>query len=121
MKIGQQINCSGINKQANSLYSLITDVQYCATSLGRDTWKQLIGPHNSFQPNCNMEGPNARCTTKSIRIGILCNNEDDYITCENWIWCRHLCWRLQQCQNVALHGGDNGDRNIRAMGCILVQ
>jgi len=37
MKIGQQINLIVINKQANSLYSLIADGQYRATSLGRST------------------------------------------------------------------------------------
>ena len=35
IKIGQQINFIVINKQANSLYSLIADEQYRATSLGR--------------------------------------------------------------------------------------
>ena len=37
MKIGQQINFIVINKQANSLYSLIADGQYRNTSLGRNT------------------------------------------------------------------------------------
>jgi len=43
MKIGHQINFIVINKQANSLYSLIADGQYRNTSLGRNTWKKLIG------------------------------------------------------------------------------
>ena len=43
MKIGQQIKFIVINQQANSLYSLISDGQYRKTSLGRDTWKSLIG------------------------------------------------------------------------------
>ncbi|KAL9953748.1 hypothetical protein ACROYT_G041211 [Oculina patagonica] len=37
MKIGHHINFIVINKQANSLYSLIADGQYRATSLGRNT------------------------------------------------------------------------------------
>jgi len=37
MRIGQQIKLIVINKQANSLYSLIADGQYRATSLGRET------------------------------------------------------------------------------------
>ena len=49
MKIGQQINFVVINKQANSLYSLIADGQYRPTSLGRNTWKTLIGS----QVSCN--------------------------------------------------------------------
>ena len=51
MKIGQQIKFIVINKQANSLYSLISDGQYRKTSLGRDTWKSLIGSKASLQNN----------------------------------------------------------------------
>ena len=123
MKIGQQIKFIVINKQASSLYSLIADGQYRVTSLGRDSWKQLIGSQASFQPNCNMEGLNVRCTYKSIRIGILGNNEDDCITCDSRIGygADNYLVDSNTCGNVALHGGDNGDKNTRAMGYILVQ
>ena len=77
MKIdGQQINFIVINKQANSLYSLIADGQYRATSLGRDTWKELIGSQASLQSHCNREGFNAECSSEShskARIGIISN------------------------------------------------
>ena len=43
MKVGQVIKFAIINKAADSLYSLIADGQYRATSLGRDKWKTLIG------------------------------------------------------------------------------
>ena len=60
MKIGQQpVKFIVINKQANSLYSLIADGHYNATSLGRDTWKSLIGSDASLQRKCNKEGFNA--------------------------------------------------------------
>ena len=59
MKIGQQIRFIVVNQQANSLYSLIADGQYRNTSLGRDTWKSLIGSNASLQYNCNKEGFNA--------------------------------------------------------------
>ncbi|KAL9953836.1 hypothetical protein ACROYT_G041306 [Oculina patagonica] len=62
MKIGQQINFVVINKQANSLSSLIADGQYRATSLGRNTWKTLIGSEASLQLNCNKEGFNVAST-----------------------------------------------------------
>ena len=58
MKIGQQIKFIVINQQANSLYSLIADGQYRSTSLGRDTWKSLIGSEVSLQFSCNKEGFN---------------------------------------------------------------
>jgi len=54
MKIGQQINFIVINKQANSLCSLIADGQHRVTSLGRDMWKTLIGSQASLQLNCNI-------------------------------------------------------------------
>jgi len=75
MKIGQQINFIVINKHANSLYSLIADGQYRRTTLGRDTWKKMIGSQASLQQNCNKEGFNAKCTSAKARIGILGNNE----------------------------------------------
>ena len=63
MKIGQQINFIVINKQANSLYSLIADGQYRATSLGRNTWKTLIGSQASLQVYCNRQGFNVKSGT----------------------------------------------------------
>ncbi|CAH3188623.1 unnamed protein product [Porites lobata] len=52
MKINNQTNFIVINKQANSLYSLIADGQYRSTSLGRDKWMSLIGSNASLQLNC---------------------------------------------------------------------
>ena len=50
MKIGQQMKFTVINmyKQANSLYSVIADGQYRATSPGRNSCKKLIGPEASL-------------------------------------------------------------------------
>ena len=62
MKIGEQLKFIIINKQADSLHSLIADEQYRNTSLGRDEWKKLIGSEASLQKNCNMEGFNAFST-----------------------------------------------------------
>ncbi|KAL9954459.1 hypothetical protein ACROYT_G042000 [Oculina patagonica] len=80
MKIGHQKKFIVINKQANSLYSLIADGQYRATSVGRNTWKKLIGSQAYLQTNCNKEGFNAVGSAKGYsraRIGILGNNEND--------------------------------------------
>ena len=92
MKIGQQIRFIVINKQANSLYSLIADGQYRSTSLGRDTWKSLIGPQGSLQTRCNKEGFNAKSYGKHFgkdlakaRIGIIGNEIDDCGTCDSRI------------------------------------
>ena len=80
MKIGQQINFIVINKQANSLYSLIADGKYRTTSLGRDRWKTLIGSQASLQLNCNKEGFNVESLISyrsKARIGLLGNNENN--------------------------------------------
>ena len=88
MKIGQQIKFIVINKQANSLYSLIADGKYRNTSLGLDTWKSLIGSEASLQLNCNKEGFNAvskQSHSSKARIGILGDNYFDCRTCDSRI------------------------------------
>ncbi len=126
MKIGHQINFIVINKQANSLYSLIADGQYRAISLGRNKWKMLIGSQASLQSNCNREGFNAGCSTNgysNARIGIIGNNQNDCTTCDSRIGfgTRGNADDSNTCGNVACCSPDNGDKNIKAMGYILVQ
>ena len=126
MKIGQQINYIVINKQASSLHSLIADGQYRNTSLGRDTWKSLIGAEASLQPNCGKEGFNALSDDSShpkARIGILGNQENDCNTCDSRIGfgTAGLHDDSNTCGNEASHGADNGEKHIKAMGYILVQ
>ena len=126
MKIGQQINFTVINKQANSLYSLIADGQYRANSLGRNTWKTLIGSQASLQFNCNREGFNAACTGSlfaKARIGILGNDENSCFSCDSRIGFGTGGYPddSNTCGNVAGHSPDNGDKSIKAVGYILVQ
>ena len=78
MKIANQIKFIVFNKRATSLYALIADGQYRATTLGRGTWEALIGSQSSLQSNCNKEGFNAGCSSilfSKARIGIFGNNE----------------------------------------------
>ena len=129
--LGMKINDSQskfivINQQANSLYSLIADGQYRNTSLGRDTWKSLIGSEASLQYNCNKEGFNAygkNLDHSKVRIGILGNNENDCHLCDSRIGFgtggKHD--NNNACGNEASHRGDNNDKHIKAMGYILVQ
>ena len=124
MKIGHQKHFIVINKQANSLYSLIADGQYRNTSMGRDTWKTLIGSQASLQLNCNREGFNLdEIFIAKARIGILGNNENDCVSCDSRIGFGTGGYpdNGNTCGNEALHGGDNGDKHIKAMGYILVQ
>ena len=123
-KIGNQINFIVINQNANSLYSLIADSQYCATSLGRDTWKKLIGSEASLQRPCNTEGFNSMCT-KSLtkaRIGILGNNANIFDSCDSKIGFETIGHPddSNTCGNEARSSSDYGDKSIKAMGYILV-
>ena len=126
MKIGQQINFTVINKQANSLYSLIADGQYRATSLGRNTWKTLIGSQASLQLNCNKEGFNAvgiNSGDSKATIGII-SNEDNHCTgCDSRIGfgTAGIPDDSNTCGNEASFLPDNGDKHIKAVGYILVQ
>ena len=113
MKVGQLTKFAVINKSADSLYSLIADGQYRATSLGRGKWKTLIGSQAFLQDNCNSEGFNAPTYGKShrkSRIGILGNNEFDCLTCDSLI-------------GFGNFGGNTcgDDSRVKAFGYILVQ
>jgi len=88
MKIDQQINFFVINKFESSLYSLIVDKNYRFTSLGRDTWKALIGSQGPSQTGCNNEGFNVVAGDTSharVRIGIIANDVHDCHQCDSRI------------------------------------
>ena len=126
MKIGQQIRFIVVNKQANSLYSLIADGKYRKTSLGRKTWKSLIGFNASLQYNCNKEGFNARSNWKDYgraRIGFLSNHEPNCGACRSRIGfgTGGRIDKSNTCGNDAGIGSDNGLKLIKAMGYVLVQ
>ena len=108
------------------MYSLIADGKYRSTSLGRDTWKTLIGSQASLQPNCNKEGFNVVSTLSyrsKTRIGILGNNENDCESSDSRIGfgTGGSPDETKTCGNEAEHNSDNGEQHITAMGYILVQ
>ena len=126
MKIGQQFKSVVIKHQARSLYSLIADGKYRATSLGRNTWKTLIGSRASLQPNCNKEGFNAigaGTGHSKARIGIIGNEQKDCASADSRIGFGTGGHHddSNTCGNQATHGADNGDQHIKALGYILVQ
>ncbi|PFX25319.1 hypothetical protein AWC38_SpisGene10090 [Stylophora pistillata] len=127
MKIGQQLRFIAVNKQADSLYSLIADGQYRATSLGRDKWKELIGSQGSLQYNCNKEGFNAVCSwslNSKARIGIVSNNQNECSSCDSRIGFGTAGNPddSNTCGNEASQSGvDNGIKHVKAMGYILAQ
>ena len=113
MKVDQQFKSVVINYQARSLYSLIADDEYRATSLGRDTWKKLIGSQASLQANCNKEGFNV-LSDSSNPCDCSCDSRIGFGTGGDYD-------DSNTCGNEATYYADNGDRHIKAMGYILVQ
>ena len=129
MNISQVIRFAVIDRQADSLHSLIADGQYRNTSLGRDTWKALIGSQGSLQTYCNVEGSNVDgggFIQARARIGIISNDFDNCIGCDSRIGFGTGGHPDDNnvCGNVAAGGNanpDNGGNNIKAIGYILVQ
>ena len=126
MKIGHQLRFIVINRHANSLYSLIADGKYRATSLGRNKWKTLIGSQASLQTRCSKEGFNAVGSDprhSKARIGIIANQENNCDSCDSRIGFgtggNHD--DSNTCGNQATYSPDNGHKHIKAMGYILVQ
>ena len=124
MKINNQINFTVINKQANSLYSLIADGQYRSTSLGRDKWLSLIGSNASLQWNCKKEGFNAKCTLSGhskTRIGILGNDQTNCHECNSRLGFGSggNYDETNTCGNLDNHEAKG--LSIKTMGYILVQ
>ena len=127
MKTSQKNKFMVVNTHNNSLYALIADGKYRATSLGRDMWKTLIGVQASLQRNCNKEGFNIACTNGYInakaRIGILSNNEYNCSNCDSRIGfgTGGSPDDYNTCGNEAMWSPDNGEKHIKAICYILVQ
>lgn len=126
MKVGNETKFIAVPNNASSLHSLIADDKYRSTSMGRQTWKSLIGSQASLQPNCATEGFNVvgpKDISPRARIGIIANDQNDCDTPDSRIGfgTGGAHDDSNTCGNVALYGGDNGDRHIKAMGYILVQ
>ena len=128
MNISQVIRFAVIDRQADSLHSLIADEQYRNTSLGRDTWKALIGSQGSLQTYCKVEGFNVDgggFGQARARIGIISNDGDHCIGCDSRIGFgtggapddNNVCGNAA---NGKLNP-DNGGKNVKGIGYILVQ
>ena len=129
MKIGSQVKSIVIIKTASSLYALIADGtrKNFTNNLGRQAWKDLIGQGASLQERCNREGFNLKSPDyhSEARIGIISNQENDCATPDSRIGFGIGGYPNghNTCGNVAsaVYHADNGGKDIRAMGYILVQ
>ncbi|XP_022808651.1 uncharacterized skeletal organic matrix protein 5-like [Stylophora pistillata] len=123
MKVSEQLNFVVLNKQASSLFSLIADGSNRSTSLARYTWKTLLGSKGSLQLRWNKQGFNSVCKQCRVRIGIVSNNEYNCESCDSRIGfgASGPPYDSSTCGNEAKWYPDNGNRNIKAMGYVLVQ
>lgn len=125
MKIGHQKEFIVMKRQANSLFSLLADGKYRKTTMGRDTWKTLIGPQASLQHNCNIGKFNASDSKgySRARNGFLGKNGKDCVTPDSRIGFGTGGYKddSNTCGNVAAHSTDTGNKYIKAIGYILVQ
>ena len=122
MKITNHIKFVVVNKQASSLYALIADGQYRATTRGRDTWEALIGSQAFLQSNCNKEGFNTGCSRilfSKARIGIFGNNEGSCNSCNSIV--RFGLGSANLCGNLNTFELPFRWYDIKTMGYILVQ
>ena len=108
------------------MYSLIADGQYHNTSLGRDTWKSLIGSQGSLQIGCNKEGFNAKSDEKyfgkdmaKARIGIIGNEIDDCGKCDSRIG--FGTGGEHDDSNACGNENPGGGTRTKGLGYILVQ
>ena len=122
MNISREIRFAVIDRQADSLSSLIADGQQRNTSLGRDAWKALIGSRGSLQTYCNLEGFNVDDGARA-RIGIMSNEADHCIGCDSRIGFGTGGSPNDNnvCGNAADWNPDNGNNNLKGIGYILVQ
>ncbi|XP_020606855.1 uncharacterized skeletal organic matrix protein 5-like [Orbicella faveolata] len=122
----ERTNFITLDQSAESLHSLIADGQFRPTSVGRDTWKSLLGSQGSLQPNCNREGFNVESDSQNFpkaRIGIIGNNEPECVSCDSRIGFGSggNPDDTNTCGINARAAPDNGDKHIKVMGYILVQ
>ena len=107
---------------ASSLYSLIADGRYRPTRLGRYKWKSLISG-SSLQRYCNREGFNAYHEYARVRLGLIANQENDCNSPDSFIGLgtHRINHGRNAAGNFAMHSSDNGDKDLKVMGYILVR
>lgn len=99
-----------IDRQADSLYSLIADGEFRSTSVGRASWIIISGNLAHLQPYCG----NGNGDFRRARIGILGNDEDQCESCETVVG-----FGLQGSGGDLISCGGSG--NLKSVCYIFVQ
>ena len=121
MKQEENLKAFSFSYSASSLYSLIADGEYRPTHLGRNKWKWLISG-SSLQHNCNQEGFNVYNGRPRVRLGLIANNQNDCNSPDSFIGLgAHWNWGGNAAGNIGTHFPDNGNKNLKVMGYILVR
>ena len=128
MSYGGRTNWMPLHYKANSLFSVIADNRYRATTAGRFNWQRLIAG-SSLQPHCNKEGFNANMNHNDkarIRIGIIANQENDCNSPDSRIGIGgggNFCGQdaSNSVGNEAKCGGDHGDKHLKAFGYVFAK
>ena len=122
MKYKKNLKAFSFSYSASSLYSLIADGEYRQTNLGRNKWKWLISG-SSLQRNCNKEGFNVYSKHSRVRLGLIANNQNDCKTTPGSFIGLGTHWNegTNAAGNAASHTSDKGEKNLKAMGYILVR
>ena len=129
MKYHGKLRAFSFSCPASSLYDLIADGKYRQTQTDRSQWKQLIHG-SSLQRNCNKEGFNVKSSIYArVRFGILGNQENNCFSPDSFIGLgaddkHRYCFSgpaHNAAGNVASCSSDNGDKNLKVMGYILVR
>ena len=120
MKYNGYLKAFSFSYPASSLHSLIADGSYRQTHLGRNKWKSLISG-SSLQLNCNREGFNAYHYFARARLGLIANEQNDCGSPDSFIglggtWYENAGGNAAPCCSP-----DNGEKNLKAMGYILVR
>jgi hypothetical protein len=92
------------------------------TTLGRAAWKSLPAS-GSLQTYCGREGFNVTTPSQgAVRIGIMGNEYDNCTSCDSWIgFGGEVMGVGYACGNVAKWQPDNGDRDVRLFGYVMVR
>ena len=126
MRTSGKLNWLRIAYHGSSLYGVIKDNTFRnLDAVPKELWKKLIN-NSSLQPYCNRRGFNNDIGHARVRIGIMANQENGCGSCDSWVGFgaeRNPCFVSYRgwCGNTAYCGPDNGNRDTKAFGYILVK
>jgi hypothetical protein len=110
-----------LNNKQKSLSALVTSGNFTATNATKGTWEQLVASP-SLQQNCPTEGFNVNTGhIAKVRLGIEANNENDCDTPDSLIGFGADNSHGGPSGNHACCSSDQGDRNTRTFGYVMVR